>query len=134
MILGVPCCKSTFCTLCMIGSGKLTRLRKHLVQAFSDPPMNLRHSSMPKVNAEAFSICNSFFTAEWNTGQSYADDELGGSMKSMDYGEIVLKAPLVVDGCLEWVMGPGATTDFTEAASSEKIQIKNNKLHQVKIH
>ena len=111
MILGVPCCKKTFSTLCMIGSSKLTRLRKHLVQGYSDPPMDLQHSCMPKVNADAFNVCNSFFTVEWNSGQSYADDELGGSMKSMDLGEIVLKAPQVVDGCLEWVMGKGATTE-----------------------
>ena len=62
------------------------------------------------------------FAGEYEEGDDWSDDDIAEgkeSFKVMDYGEIVVKTPKVVDGCSEWVMGAGATRPVTEAASGD---------------
>ena len=124
MILGVPCCREAFRATLNVGCSKLTKLRKHLLQGYSDHPVDLRHSSHTKAagSGEEREICNGFFTYLWNNAEAFADDDptdkakVGQStFKVMDYGEVIVKTPAVVDNCSEWVMGIGGTQAFTEA-------------------
>ena len=124
MLLGHPTCKEAFRTLCLCGSGKIQRLRQHLVHGYVDPPRDLRHSSAAAASCTGTTkadTANSFFADVWNHGQPFADDDLQAvTVGSTEYGgEIVVAGPRVVNSCAEWVTGVGATTPYTEALSGD---------------
>ena len=124
MLLGHPTCKEAFGTLCLCGSGKIQRLRQHLVRGYVDPPRDLRHSSAAAASCTGTTkadTANSFFADVWNHGQPFADDDLQAvTVGSTEYGgEIVVAGPRVVNSCAEWVTGVGATTPYTEALSGD---------------
>ena len=126
VLLGKAICKNAFRILCLVGNGKIHRLRQHLVRGFSDPPRDLRHSSPSAASTNGkishkSDVVDSFFADLWNAGQPFADDELRAvTIDSKEYGgEIVVAAPVVVNSCAEWVTGKGPTASYTEAVSGD---------------
>ena len=123
MLRNTIVCQPAFRTLCLIGSSRLYRLRRHLLQGYIETPRDLRHSSAAAAakGCDKSDTVNSFFVELWNAGQPFAGDELrSNTIDSQEYGgEIVVAGPQVVNSCAEWVTGKGATVSYTEALSKD---------------
>ena len=116
-LLGVPICKTAFITLTMVCSSKIHRCNDSLGKGHAQPPRVVCHSSSPKIDDTALHKCDVYFQHLWGLAEDFADTGMmqSGDIVTIDLGNVALMAPRTVDGCSEWIMAPGSTSDACEA-------------------